>query len=120
MKAADRKRIRRTIEAWQPMLALTDWVITISDKEPEPGRMASIENKRDLREDVVGVPAVENLCILHELLHITPNLDLIDELMRDNALVAQAMHVTVESLIDDIARWLLVVQGNEFPVPSVA
>lgn len=128
MKVADRKRIMRTIQGWQPMLGLTDWVITLSGKEPEAdGRIAETHCRRDLRvaqislrADAVNVPALENLCILHELLHLTPNFYEWDDMLENNTLLEQTQRHMLETLLDDVARWILVAAGNEFPIPSVA
>lgn len=128
MKAADRKRLFKTIQGWQPMLGLAEWVITVSDEEPdEDGLIAQVKFKRDLRvaqvrvrSDAIGIPAVENLSVLHELLHITTIFDKWDDQLRENRLLEAAQRALMEELLDDVARWILVASGNEFPVPSVA
>jgi len=127
MKQTDRRRLRKTIEAWQPMLALTDWVIKVGDGQPGHGRIAEVHQKRDLRvaelrmrPDVVGQPALENLSVLHELLHLTPLFDEWDDQLRDNTLLENAQRRLLETILDDVARWILVAKGNEYPVPSVA
>ena len=128
MNVRDRKRIMATINGWKPMLGLTDWVITLSDEDPAiEGRIAETNCRRDLRvaqiavrHDAVNVPALENLCILHELLHLTPNFYEWDDQLEANALLEQTQRHMLETLLDDVARWILVAAGNEFPVPSVA
>ena len=127
MKAADRRRIHRTIEEWKLMLGLSEWTITVSDKEPATGRIAEVQFKRDLRvaevrfrPGVVGQPALENLSLLHELLHLTPLFDEWDDQLRDNALLENSQRHLLENILDDVARWILTANGAKFPVPSVA
>ena len=127
MKVKDRKRLMATINAWQPMLGLSEWVITVSPEPPSPGRIAECHFKRDLRvaevrvrSDALEVPALENLSILHELLHITPVFDAWDDQLEANTLLEQTQRPLMETLLDDVARWILVAAGNEFPIPSVA
>lgn len=128
MRATDRKRIRRIIDAWAPVLGLSEWVITISNEQPPYAeRLAQVTQKRDLRvaelrlrSDVLTVPALENICILHELLHITPLFDQWDDQLNDNALLEREQRHLLETILDDVARWILVASGANFPVPAVA
>ena len=127
MRVADRKRIMATIKAWQPMLGLSEWLITVSPEPPSPGRIAECHFKRDLRvaevrvrEDALEVPALENLSILHELLHITSVFDAWDDQLTSNALLEATQRHLMETLLDDVARWILVAAGNEFPIPPVS
>lgn len=127
MRATDRKRIQRNIESWKPMLGLSEWVITVSDDEPDEGLLGQCDFKRDLRvarirlrSSVLTVPALENLTLLHELLHITEGFNRWYEQLEANALLEREQHHVMETLLDDVARWILVASGAQFPVPSVA
>lgn len=128
MRAVDRRRIRKVIDAWAPVLGLSEWVIKISDEDPPfAERLAQITQKRDLRvaelrlrSDILSVPALENICILHELLHITPLFDQWDDQLNDNALLEREQRHLMETILDDVSRWILVASGANFPVPTVS
>jgi hypothetical protein len=127
VKVADRKRIFAAIESWKPMLGLSDWLITVSPEPPSPGRIAECHFKRDLRvaevrvrADALEVPALENLCLLHELLHLTPAFEEWERQLEDNTLLETTQRHALETLLDDVARWILVAAGNEFPIPAVS
>lgn len=118
MKATDRRRVERLIAKWQPRLGLQEWDIHLLDTPPPAGDLANIDGRNDVKvaavqlsPRVVGRPD-EELTVVHELLHITPNFGVLNNYIENNQLLMNTMRPHLEGAVDDVARYLLRLEGR--------